>query len=230
MRAGQNRPGRKRPIWVFPAISGVAALVGVFALLAALDARGPGASEATASGSGAPVRVSGRADVGGPFELVKHTGETVTEQDFRGRPMLVYFGFTYCPDICPMSLQILDAALAELPEEDAARFQTVLISVDPERDTPEALAQYVDTPAFPDGLVGLTGTPEQIRAAADAYRVYYARIEDDRSTAGYTMDHTNVIYLMDSEGELVDVFTHGAAPDVIAARLKRFLEEGGANS
>ncbi len=230
MSKGENGQGRSRPIWLLPAISGVAALLGVFALLAVLDTRGGGQGEVTAGAGGAPIRVSGQAEVGGPFELVAHTGETVTEQDFLGRPMLVYFGFTYCPDICPMSLQILDAALAQLPAEDAARFQTLLISVDPERDTPEALAQYVDTPAFPDGLVGLTGTPGQIRAAADAYRVYYARIEDDRSTAGYTMDHTSVIYLMDSKGELVDVFTHGAAPDTIAARLKRFLEEGGAGS
>jgi len=144
--------------------------------------------------------------------------------------MLVYFGFTYCPDICPMSLQVMASALDQLDEEKAALFQPVLISVDPERDTPQSLAAYVQSPAFPDGLIGLTGTPEQVRAAADAYRVYYAKVEDDNTVAEYLVDHSSIIYLMDSQGKFVEVFAHGTDPATIAARLERFIDEGAIGS
>jgi protein SCO1/2 len=214
-----------RPVWLLPAIAAAVSLVAVFAILAARDM---GGSPAGAARSG-PVRVSGEADIGGPFTLVNHHGETVTEADFRGRPMLIYFGFTYCPDICPMSLQVMGAALDQLPDDMAERVQPVLISVDPERDTPEQLAQYVDSEAFPDNLVGLTGTPAQVRNAADAYRVYYARIESG-GMSDYLMDHSSVIYLMDGEGKFVEVFPHGTAPDALAERLQHFLEETAARS
>jgi len=205
-------------ILVAPLAAALVALVGVFAFL--LVTGGP---EGPAGVS--PVRTSGQAQVGGPFTLVDHTGRSVTEADFAGRPMLIYFGFTYCPDVCPFSLQIMDAALEQLPDEKAAEFQPILISVDPERDTPEALSQYVSSPAFPENLVGLTGTPEQVRAAADAYRVYFARGEDDGTQADYLMDHSSLIYLMDRDGAFVEVFPHGAEPARIAARLQEFLEE-----
>lgn len=209
---------KDRPVWLLPAIASLAALVAVFALLLARGA-------VEREGAAPMVRTSGEAQIGGPFTLVDHTGRTVTEADFAGRPMLIYFGFTYCPDVCPFSLQVLADALSRLPEDQRAVFQPLLISVDPERDTPQVLAQYVDSPAFPANLTGLTGSPEQIRAAAEAYRVYYARVEDPDSAAGYTMDHASLIYLMDGEGEFVDVFPHHATPEDIAARLQDFLEE-----
>ncbi|MFP4518470.1 MAG: SCO family protein [Oceanicaulis sp.] len=208
-----------RPVWLLPAIALTAAVILGAVLASMLIARG---GEAPRSGA---VRVSGEAQIGGPFTLVNQDGETVTEQTYRGKAMLIYFGFTYCPDVCPMSLQIMDAALDQLNEEQRAAFQPLLISVDPERDTPEALKDYVGSDAFPEGLQGLTGTPEQVREAARAYRVFYSRIEDDGVSSQYTVDHSSLIFLMDQNGEFADVFPHGTSPDQIASRLQQFLEE-----
>lgn len=209
-----------RPVWLIPAIAGFMALVAIFAILMVRGAAGGGPV------SGTPmVRTSGQAQIGGPFTLVDETGATVTEADFAGKPMLIYFGFTYCPDVCPFSLQVLADALSRLPEDRRDQFQPLLISVDPERDTPEMLAAYIDSPAFPENLKGLTGTQEQVRAAADVYKIYFARVDDEASTGGYTMDHTSLIYFMDRQGEFVDVFPHHATPAEIAARLQDFLEE-----
>lgn len=210
---------KNRPIWLFPAIAAVLAGLGAVAILTLSPARDSGLSTGAA-----PVRMSGEADIGGPFTLVDHTGRTVTEATFAGRPTLIYFGFTYCPDICPTSLQVMTAALDRLSAEDRAEFQPLLITVDPERDTPEALASYVNSPAFPENLLGLTGSEEQIREAARAYRVYYRRVEDDGTLAEYTMDHSSLIYLMGRNGEFVEVFPHQAMPDQIASRLQQFLE------
>lgn len=210
---------KDRPIWLFPALAAGLAFIGVFSILLI---RGAAPSETE---SWFPTRVSGEAQVGGPFTLVNHHGETVTEADFAGRPMLIFFGFTYCPDVCPFSLQVMGQALSLMDEDEASQFQPILISVDPERDTPEVLAEYVTSDVFPDNLTGLTGTPEQIASVAEAYRVYYARAEDESSAAGYTMDHSSIIYLMDSQGEFADVFTHTATPQEIASRLQEFLQE-----
>ena len=210
---------KNRPAWLLPALSAAAAaLIGAFIVWTQISAR-------SESGAGpAPVRVSGDAQIGGPFTLVNQDGETVTEADFRGRAMLIYFGFTYCPDICPTSLQVMKAALNQLPASDREAIQPILISVDPERDTPEALAEYVRSDAFPETLVGLTGSPDQVRAAARAYRVFYSRVEDDGVSSEYTVDHSSVIYLMGPDGEFVDVFPHATTPDEMAARLQSFLE------
>ena len=178
----------------------------------------------------APVRISGEADIGGDFTLVNQDGETVTQADFAGRPMLIYFGYTWCPDVCPFSLQVMAAALDQLDPEDRARFQPVLITVDPRRDTVEQMAQYVASPAFPDGLVGLTGSEEQVRDAAAAYRVAYRIHAENDSDEDYLVDHTSLIYLMDSQGEFVDVFSPQGDPRAIAARLEDFLEEEGSSS
>lgn len=211
---------KNRPIWLFPVVAAVLAGLAGALLIWLSGTSGP---SSTSSGA-APVRMSGEADIGGPFTLVDHTGRTVTEATFEGRPTLIYFGFTYCPDICPTSLQVMAAALDRLPAEQAAQYQPLLITVDPERDTPEALASYVDSPAFPENLLGLTGSEEQIRDAARAYRVYYRRVEDDGTLAEYTMDHSSLIYLMGRNGEFVEVFPHQATPDQIASRLQQFLE------
>lgn len=206
-----------RPAWLLPVIASVVCVV--IAVIALMNATGP-------APSGTPTaRESGQALIGGDFELVAHTGETVTQADFEGRPMLIYFGFTYCPDVCPMSLQVMAQALEELEESERAQFQPLLISLDPERDTPEALAQYIETPVFPEGLVGLTGSPAQIAGAAGAYRVYYARAEADASMAEYLIDHSSLIYLMDRQGRFVEVFPHATPPERIAQALQRFLQE-----
>lgn len=211
-----------RPAWLLPVIA--SAVCVVLALTALIYAAGQ------RPGSAPGVRESGQALIGGDFELVSHTGETVTNADFAGRPMLIYFGFTYCPDVCPMSLQVMAQALLELDEAERAEFQPILISLDPERDTPEALAQYVETPVFPEGLTGLTGSAEQIATAARAYRVYYARAEQEGSVAEYLIDHSSLIYLMDRQGRFVEVFPHATPPERIAQALQRFLQEDRSSS
>lgn len=162
----------------------------------------------------------GKALVGGPFTLTDHTGKRVTDQDYKGRYMLVLFGFTFCPDVCPSGLQVMSAALDKLGSK-ATRVTPLFISIDPERDTPEVLAKYV--PSFHPRLVGLTGTLPEIDAVARAYRVYYKKAKDEKSTAAYTMDHSALIYLMGPDGSYVTHFTHATSPDAMAERLAKLL-------
>jgi protein SCO1/2 len=168
----------------------------------------------------APVASVGKAQVGGPFTLTDHTGKRVTDADFRGRFMLVYFGFTNCPDVCPTGLQVIAQALDQLGSK-ADRIVPLFISLDPERDTSQQLADYVK--AFHPRLIGLTGTPEQVADAARAYRVYYKKVRDEKSTAGYTLDHTSIIYVMDAKGDFVAHFTHATAVEAIVSRLQKLL-------
>jgi cytochrome oxidase Cu insertion factor (SCO1/SenC/PrrC family) len=159
----------------------------------------------------------GEALVGGPFTLTDQRGAEVTEQDFAGRHMLIYFGYTYCPDFCPMSLANMTQALDLLPPEQAGQVVPIFITVDPERDTVEQLAEYA--PLFHPRLVALTGSPEATKAAAKAYRVYFAKAGDQASDA-YLMDHSTFIYLMGPEGKYVRHFAHNAAPEEIAAAIE----------
>lgn len=208
-------PFSRQPVWIYALLAGLAVLVLMFGILMLTGTR-----------DNAPiVRSSGQAQIGGPFTLVNQDGETVTDADFRGKAMLIYFGFTYCPDICPFSLQTMDAALAQLDEAERALVQPILISVDPRRDTPEALAAYVQSDAFPDGLIGLTGTPEQVAQVAEEYRVIYRETEEGQEDESYLVDHTSFIYLMDFEGEFVTVFSHGHTPQAIADALQDFLDQ-----
>lgn len=168
-----------------------------------------------------PQNISvGQALVGGPFSLVDQTGKRVTEADFRGKYMLIMFGFTYCPDICPSGLQVMSAALEQVgPKAD--QIVPVFVSVDHERDTPEQLALYVKS--FHPRLVGLSGTAAEIAAAAKAYRVYYKKVADEKSTAGFTYDHSALIYLMGPDGRYVTHFSHATGPDALAAGLRKAL-------
>jgi cytochrome oxidase Cu insertion factor (SCO1/SenC/PrrC family) len=163
----------------------------------------------------------GQALVGGPFTLTDETGKRVTDQDFRGRFMLVYFGFTFCPDVCPTALQVMAAALDKLGPK-AERITPVLISVDPERDTPAQLALYVKS--FHPRLVGLTGSAEEIDAVSKAYRVYVKKVPDPKSSAGYTMDHSSIIYVMGPDGRYRAHFTHTTNVDAMAERLAGMLQ------
>jgi len=191
------------------------ALVGLLAGAAAAVAVLPGMR-----GLLPPLPSAGKALVGGPFELVDHTGKTVTDKDFRGRFMLVYFGFTFCPDICPSGLQVMAAALDKVGAK-ADRIVPIFITVDPERDTPAQLAQYVSS--FHPRLIGLTGSPEQTAAVQKAYRVYAKKVADDKSSAGFTFDHTSLMYLMDPKGDYVAHFTHATPVERIAERLAQAL-------
>ena len=128
-------------------------------------------------------------------------GKTVTDADFRGRYMLVFFGFTHCPDICPAELQVIAQALDKLGDK-GKKVVPVFITLDPERDTPQAMAEYVKS--FGPNFVGLTGSPEAIAAAAKAYRVAYAKVENKESAGDYSVDHSALVYLMDPEGKVCD--------------------------
>lgn len=155
--------------------------------------------------------------VGGLFQLVDQNGRAVTEQTFRGKWLVVFFGFTYCPDVCPTTLNDLALALDKLGPL-AARVQPVFISVDTERDTPEVLAEY--TSAFGSRILGLTGTPEQIAAAAKAYRVFYRKVEQGES---YTMDHSTLLYVMGPDTNFLTRINPQGGPERITERLRQLV-------
>ena len=165
---------------------------------------------------------SAQADVGGPFELVNQDGQTVDESILEGRWSMVFFGFTYCPDICPSTLQAVAAAQEQLGPR-GADLQTVFISVDPERDTPEQLKTYLSLDAFPDDVVGLTGAPEQIEQVAKAYYVYYRKSGEGPD---YTVDHSTAAYLMDPQGRFNRVLAYGLSPDEMARLIRTAMQEG----
>ena len=160
---------------------------------------------------------SGFAKIGGPFTLVDQDGRSRTDADFRGNYMLIYFGYTFCPDVCPTALSDMAIAIDEL-ELRAKRVQPIFITVDPARDTPETLKVYL--PSFHPRLVGLSGSEAQITAVAKSYRVYYAKAENPEATADYLMDHSSIVYLMDPDGRYVTHFSHGTGPEAMAQRLR----------
>lgn len=155
-------------------------------------------------------------NMGGPFSLVNHNGQSVTEKSFGHKYLLIYFGFTYCPAICPTELQKMAEAFHALPKNWQTRIQPLFISVDPERDTPEALRNYVDL--FLPELVGLTGTPDQIAAVKTAYKIYAAKVPEGDS---YTMDHSSYIYLVDPTGYVTAMFKSSDTASTIAAYISK---------
>lgn len=160
--------------------------------------------------------------IGGPFSLVDQDGKAVTEATFRGKFMLVYFGYTYCPDVCPTTLTDMGNALDALGPV-AEKVVPVFVTVDAQRDTPEHLKEYLSY--FHRRFVGLTGTPEQVAAATKAYRVYYdkARIREATDALDYSMDHTSIVYLIGPEGGLKAHFRHGTSADAMAKKIREFL-------
>ena len=163
---------------------------------------------------------SGTALVGGPFSMVDQDGRRVTEKDFLGKYMLVFFGYTYCPDVCPTELQVMTAALDQMGPE-AARIQPVFVSIDPARDTSPVLKTYVAN--FGGHLIGLTGTPEEVANIARAYRVYYAKAGNGNSSTDYLMDHSSIIYLMGPDGRFVKHMAYTTDAAKLAAELKETL-------
>jgi len=181
--------------------------VWLYAMLALACA---GAAQARSAAETMDILMWNREPVGGPFELIDQTGKVRSDRDFRGRLMLVYFGFTYCPDVCPTDLMAIGQALEQLgPDADAV--QPVFITLDPERDTAGHLAEYV--PLFHPRLLGLTGSLDAIGAAADAYKVYFARIPIGKEAGDYTVDHTSFIYLMDRDGKYLGFFPPGTSAE-----------------
>jgi protein SCO1/2 len=158
------------------------------------------------------------AAVGGPFQLTDQAGQTVTEKSLQGRPTVIFFGFTHCPDICPTSLFEISEVLRAMGK-DADRVNAYFISVDPERDTAAAMKDYLSS--FDPHLKGLTGSPDQIKQVTSAYRVFFRKVP--LKDGDYTMDHTALIYLMDREGRFVSSFNLKRSPEEAAADLKRRL-------
>lgn len=171
----------------------------------------------TTAGQGGAMRTE--ANIGGPFQLVDHHGRPVTDKSFQGSFLLIYFGYGFCPDVCPTELANMAAAVDMLgPKAD--QVVPLFITVDPERDTPGFLADYVAN--FHPRLTGLTGTKENIAAVAKAYKVYFAR---SPGSAGddYLMDHTGFVYLMGPNGKFLTLFRGQTAPEAMAEAIERFM-------
>lgn len=164
------------------------------------------------------------AALGGPFTLTDQDGKQVSDTDFDGRYRLVYFGFTYCPDVCPVDLQVIGQGFRQLEKSDpavAAKVQPIFISVDPERDTPPVVKQFVS--AFHPRLVGLTGTPEQIAEVAKRYGIYYIK-EQSEGASGYLVNHSRNAVLFGPNGEPIAIVPHDQGPETVAAELKRWVK------
>lgn len=194
----------------------IAAVIGGVAI-------GAGTHFFTRSGGPAMVReVAGFGDaaIGGPFRLIDSEGRERTDAEFHGKLMLVEFGYTFCPDVCPLGLQLIADVLDQLgPAADG--IQPVFITVDPDRDTPEVLRSYVAH--FSPRIVALTGSREAIDAAARAYRAYYRLGADRASNPNYLVDHSAILYVMGRDGKYLGHFTHETPPDRVVALLRRHL-------
>jgi protein SCO1/2 len=162
------------------------------------------------------------ADIGGPFALVDQNGASVDQSILKGKWTAVYFGYTVCPDVCPTTLTALAQAQARLGPR-ARDFRVVFITVDPARDTPSQLKTYLASPAFPTGTEGLTGSPDQIANVARAYHVYYRKAGGG---AGYSVDHTSVVYLMDPRGAFSRPIDSTAPPAAMATQISRAMDQG----
>jgi protein SCO1/2 len=183
-------------------LAGVASIVLVIVLVSGRD----------------PVPSAGASAIGGPFTLTDQDGRTVTDQDLRGRPFLVFFGFTHCPDVCPTALFEISEVLGKLGP-DAQKVSALFVTIDPERDTPAAMKDYLSS--FNPRLTGLTGDAAAIAAVAKEYRVYVKKVPLDGGD--YTMDHTALVYLMDKNGKFVAPFNLKRTSEDAAAELRRYL-------
>ncbi|MSO75373.1 MAG: SCO family protein [Alphaproteobacteria bacterium] len=168
------------------------------------------------------VATLGEAQIGGPFTLIDGEGVERSEGEFRGRHLLVYFGFTFCPDVCPTELQVMSAALDRLGPL-AESVQPLFITIDPERDTPAAMKDYVGN--FHPRLIGLTGSAQAVAKAAKAYRVYYRR-NDARDASQYLMDHSSIVYLMGPDGRYLAHFGPNTKPETMAATIRKHIAGG----
>ena len=199
-------------------------LVAAGALWRLGDLRSQSATAAPASPQAAEAD-----EFGGPFSLIDQNGMRRTEMDFRGKYMLIFFGYTFCPDVCPTTLAVETLALDAIGER-ANRVVPIFITVDPKRDTPEKLKSYLSAfdskpPSTRPNIVGLTGTDEEIRKVADGYRVYYMAHLDGRNPE-YTVDHSGDVYLMSPEGTFVAYYSQGISPDELAADLMMRIAPG----
>lgn len=168
------------------------------------------------------VSSTGQPSVGGPFRLVNQDGQAVDQTLLDGKWSLIFFGFTYCPDYCPTTLQMLEATKAALGDR-ADAVQIIFITVDPERDTPQAMKDYLSSDGFPEGVIGLTGTPAQVRAAADAWRAVYEKVGEGEA---YTMNHSLTIYLTGPDGRFRSALGHDLGPERSARLIEQVMARG----
>lgn len=203
----------RRTIFLFAGACFAIAIALAILTVFVVTGRDRGASQTVAS--------TGQPQVGGPFQLVDQNGRAADQTLLNGKWSLVFFGFTYCPDFCPTTLTALKAAKDRLGAR-GKDVQVVFISVDPDRDTPRALKDYLASDGFPEGAIGLTGTPAQVRAAADVYRAYYEKVG---TGPDYSMNHSLTVYLMGPDGRFRTAIAHDLGPDrsarVIADAMAR---------
>jgi protein SCO1/2 len=164
------------------------------------------------------IPIAAPSAIGGPFKLTDQNGKTITDQDFKGRPFLVFFGFTHCPEVCPTALFDISEVFNKLGP-DADKLNALFVTVDPERDSPETLKEYLSS--FNPRLIGVGGDPDALAAVAKAYRVYYKKVP--LKDGDYTMDHTAIVYLMDKNGQFVSPFNLKRRPEDSAAELRRYF-------
>lgn len=211
-------------------LGGVATLLAVGIGLGVLGFRllhqgAPGQSAQSAANKASESLCTSRASraIGGPIQLIDDQGAMISEADFKGKPTLVFFGFTYCPDVCPFSLQKM-AAFMDQGGWGAKDINTLLISVDPERDNPGALHQYVGLNGFPPGLRGATATEPELGKIARSFGAFYRKVDQPDSAIGYTMDHTSLIYLMDAQWNFKTFFTSSDDPLEVQQCLRETIE------
>jgi protein SCO1/2 len=179
----------------------------------------------TAGNSNSGALIEPLASIGGPFELVDGTGATVTEKTFAGKPTVLFFGFTFCPDVCPTTLSELQGWMSQLGP-DAAKLNYAFVTVDPERDTPEIMRDYVW--AFDKRIVPLSGSREQVDAMLKAYRVYSKKVPLD--DGDYTMDHSAAIYLMDADNKFVGTIAYQENEETALGKLRKLIANAPASS
>ena len=184
----------------------LAGLVLCFAVVLLVTGRGP-----------APL-ANPTAAIGGPFRLTDQNGKTITDQDLKGHPSLVFFGFTHCPEICPTALADISQIIDTLGP-DGSKVNALFVTVDPERDTPAVLKDYLSS--FNPRLIGVGGDADALAAVAKEYRVYYKKVP--LKDGDYTMDHTAIVYLMDKNGQFVAPFSLKRRPEDAAAELRKYF-------
>lgn len=204
----------RRPVILFAAACAVIALALGLITMVVVGGRQQ-AAQTTDAATGQPL-------VGGPFTLTDQDGQAVTEKMLEGKWSLVFFGFTYCPDYCPTTLGVLNAVQERMGDK-AKDLQIVFISIDPERDTPQMLKDYLSSDGFPDGVIGLTGTPEQVAQVAKAYRAFYQKVGEGE---GYTMNHGLTVYLMGPDGKFRSAVAHDLGPSRTVTLIENAMEKG----
>lgn len=212
---------RRTVILFAAAVSGIALALALVTMLV-VGARDRAAPAQGMAGSSVQAGGTGQPQVGGPFTLVDQDGRTVTEALLKDRWSLVFFGFTYCPDYCPTTLAMIDATKREL-EREGEDLQVIFVSVDPERDTPQVLKDYLSSPGFPQGVTGLTGTPDRIAATARAYGAYFEKVGEGE---GYTMNHSLAIWLMGPDGRSRLSLNHQLGPERTAQLIRSARARG----